>query len=90
MNLKVFPQFFKKINQLISPTGINQNLISEAAIDIVLKLQANNYEAYIVGGAIRDILLDYSPKDFDIATNAKPEDIRKIFKYSRIIGDDLN
>ena len=86
MNLKVFPQFFKKINQLISPTGINQNLISEAAIDIVLKLQANNYEAYIVGGAIRDILLDYSPKDFDIATNAKPEDIRKIFKYSRIIG----
>jgi len=86
MNLKVFPQFFKKINQLISPTGINQKLISEAAIDIVLKLQANNYEAYIVGGAIRDILLDYSPKDFDIATNAKPEDIRKIFKYSRIIG----
>ena len=86
MNLKVFPQFFKKINQLISPTGINQKLISEAAIDIVLKLQANNYEAYIVGGAIRDILLDHSPKDFDIATNAKPEDIRKIFKYSRIIG----
>ena len=86
MNLVALPQFFKKINQLISPTGINQNLISEAAIDIVLKLQANNYEAYIVGGAIRDILLDYSPKDFDIATNAKPEDIRKIFKYSRIIG----
>ncbi len=86
MNLKVFPQFFKKINQLISPTGINQNLISEAAIDIVLKLQENNYEAYIVGGAIRDILLDHSPKDFDIATNAKPENIRKIFKYSRIIG----
>ena len=86
MNLKVFPQFFKKINQLISPTGINQKLISEAAIDIVLKLQENDYEAYIVGGAIRDILLDHSPKDFDIATNAKPEDIRKIFKYSRIIG----
>ena len=86
MNLAAFPRFFKKINQLISPTRINLHLISDAAIDIVLKLQENNYEAYIVGGAIRDILLDYSPKDFDIATNAKPEDIRKIFKYSRIIG----
>ena len=86
MNLVALPQFFKKINQLISPTRINHHLINDAAIDIVLKLQENNYEAYIVGGAIRDILLDYSPKDFDIATNAKPEDIRKIFKYSRIIG----
>ena len=86
MNLKVFLQFFKKINHLICPTKLNHHLISEAAIDIVLKLQANDYEAYIVGGAIRDILLDRSPKDFDIATNAKPEDIRKIFKYSRIIG----
>ena len=86
MNLKAFPQFFKKINQLISPARINHQLISEAAIDVVSKLQANNYEAYIVGGAIRDILLNHSPKDFDIATNAKPEDIRKIFKYSRIIG----
>ena len=86
MNIVALPQFFKKINQLISPTRINHHLISDAAIDIVLKLQENNYEAYIVGGAIRDILLDHSPKDFDIATNAKPEDIRKIFKYSRIIG----
>ena len=55
MNLVALPQFFKKINQLISPTRINHHLISEAAIDIVLKLQENNYEAYIVGGAIRDI-----------------------------------
>ncbi|QZP17579.1 polynucleotide adenylyltransferase PcnB [Methylophilales bacterium] len=86
MNLAAFPQFFKKINQLISPTKINHHLISDAAIDIVLKLQENDFEAYIVGGAIRDILLDHPPKDFDIATNAKPEDIRKIFKYSRIIG----
>ena len=86
MNLVAFPHFFKKINQLIRPTKINHHLISDAEIDIVLKLQENDYEAYIVGGAIRDILLDHSPKDFDIATNAKPEDIRKIFKYSRIIG----
>ena len=71
MNLKAFLQFFKKIYQLISPATISHHLISEAAIDVVSKLQANNYEAYIVGGAIRDILLNHSPKDFDIATNAK-------------------
>ena len=57
MNLVAFPQFFKKINQLISPTRINHHLINDAAINIVLKLQENDYEAYVVGGAIRDILL---------------------------------
>ena len=86
MNLVAFPRFFKKINQLISPTRINRHLISDAAIDIVLKLQENNYEAYIVGGAIRDILLDHPPKDFDIATNATPEQIRQLFKNCRLIG----
>ena len=83
MNLVALPQFFKKINQLISPTRINHHLISDAAIDIVLKLQENNYEAYIVGGAIRDILLDHSPKDFDIGgelsiPNYKKIDLKKV------------
>jgi poly(A) polymerase len=55
-------------------------------LEIILSLQKNNYEAYIVGGAIRDILIDQNPKDFDIATNATPEQIRKLFKKSRIIG----
>jgi len=86
MNLNALPCLFRKINQLVNPTRINDHLISEAAINVVSQLQANNYEAYIVGGAIRDILLNYPPKDFDIATNAKPEEVRKIFKHSRIIG----
>ena len=44
MNIVDLPQFFKKINQLISPTRINHHLISDAAIDIVLKLQENNVD----------------------------------------------
>lgn len=86
MYLKAFSHFAKKINQLIRPTRIDHHLISIAAIDIVSQLQENNYEAYIVGGAVRDILLGFPPKDFDIATSAKPEEIRQIFKHSRIIG----
>ena len=86
MYLQAFSSFAKKINQFIRPTKISHHLISNDAIDIVTRLQSKNYEAYIVGGAIRDILIGVSPKDFDIATNAKPEEIRQIFKHSRIIG----
>ena len=56
------------------------------AIKTVKKINKSGYEAYLVGGCIRDLLLGYEPKDFDIATNATPEQIRKIFKRSRIIG----
>ena len=86
MYLQAFSSFAKKINQFIRPTKIPHHLISNDAIDIVSRLQSKNYEAYIVGGAIRDTLIGVSPKDFDIATNAKPEEIRQIFKHSRIIG----
>ncbi len=86
INVFNFSSFAKKINQFIRPTKIPHHLISNDAIDIVTRLQSKNYEAYIVGGAIRDILIGVSPKDFDIATNAKPEEIRQIFKHSRIIG----
>ena len=65
---------------------IDVSKISKHALEIILSLQKNNYEAYIVGGAIRDILIDQNPKDFDIATSATPEQIRKLFKKSRIIG----
>ncbi len=65
---------------------IDNKKISKFAISIVDKLQKNNYEAYLVGGCVRDILCDMSPKDFDIATDATPEQVRKTFKASRIIG----
>lgn len=61
--------------------------ISDHAADIVQKLQDNGYIAYIVGGAVRDILLGFQPKDFDIATDAEPDDIRALFgRNSRRIG----
>jgi tRNA nucleotidyltransferase (CCA-adding enzyme) len=58
------------------------NLIPRYVIDIAEKLQANNFEAYLVGGSIRDVLLGKTPDDYDIATNAQPEEIVKIFERS--------
>ncbi len=65
---------------------INNKKISKFAISIIEDLNKNNYQAYLVGGCVRDLLCSLEPKDFDIATNATPEQIRKIFKASRIIG----
>lgn len=66
--------------------GITRNQISASALKVTLALQQAGYSAYIVGGAIRDLLLDIKPKDFDIATNAMPEEVRGLFRRSRIIG----
>ena len=65
---------------------IKRNSIDSNACYIVEKLQKAGYEAYIVGGAIRDLLLGNKPKDFDIATSATPSKIRSIFRNSRVIG----
>lgn len=65
---------------------INQDLISTAALKTCAGLQDAGFEAYIVGGAVRDLLLDFKPKDFDVATNAEPEEVNKVFRRSRIIG----
>jgi poly(A) polymerase len=65
---------------------INQALISTAALKTCEGLQNAGFDAYIVGGAVRDLLLDFKPKDFDVATNAEPEEVNKIFRRSRIIG----
>lgn len=65
---------------------IDPSLISKAAGDIVKKLRKAGFDAYIVGGAIRDLMLGGHPKDFDVATDATPEQVRNIFKGSRIIG----
>ena len=65
---------------------INNKKISKFAISIIEDLKKNNYQGYLVGGCVRDLLCGLEPKDFDIATNATPEQIRKVFKASRIIG----
>lgn len=65
---------------------INQSLISPAALKTCEGLQKAGFQAYIVGGAVRDLLMHFTPKDFDVATNATPEEVYKIFRRSRIIG----
>ena len=56
------------------------------AVKIIQRLNSQGFEAYIVGGAVRDLLIGHVPKDFDIATSAEPSKIRKIFRNSRVIG----
>jgi len=65
---------------------INNKKINSFAISIIEDLHKNNFQAYLVGGSVRDLLCGIEPKDFDIATNATPNQIKKIFKASRIIG----
>ena len=65
---------------------INNKKINSFAISIIEDLHKNNFQAYLVGGSVRDLLCGIEPKDFDIATNATPNEIKKIFKASRIIG----
>ncbi len=65
---------------------INRNQISSCALKTTQGLQKAGFSAFIVGGAVRDLLLGLKPKDFDIATNATPEQTRSLFKRSRIIG----
>lgn len=62
--------------------------ISSGAYEVVATLQEAGFESYIVGGAIRDLLLDRKPKDFDISTSATPEEVRSVFgrRRARIIG----
>lgn len=65
--------------------GILPN-VDPDALKVVRKLLGAGHEAYLVGGCVRDLYLGRTPKDFDIATSATPETIRKLFKNSRIIG----
>ncbi len=59
---------------------------SSGAIHVVERLQDRGFDAYVVGGAVRDLLLGKKPKDFDVATNATPEQIKRCFRSARIIG----
>ena len=65
---------------------IDNSKIDKRVIYIIKTLIKAGYEAYIVGGAVRDLILGIRPKDFDIATSATPKEVKKLFKNSRIIG----
>lgn len=66
--------------------NINRSYIDRDAIAVIEKLNRRGFQAYIVGGAVRDLMTQREPKDFDITTDALPEDVRRIFRNSRIIG----
>ena len=66
--------------------GVSREQISYGARRVTDGLQAAGFKAYVVGGAVRDLLLDRIPKDFDVATDATPEEVKRVFRRSRIIG----
>jgi len=66
--------------------GIQPRKISANAIKVVERLQQSGYAAYLVGGSVRDLLLGEFPKDFDVATNATPEQVKQVLRNARLIG----
>ncbi|MEM0673920.1 MULTISPECIES: polynucleotide adenylyltransferase PcnB [Dickeya] len=66
--------------------AISRSDISENALKVLYRLSKAGYEAYLVGGGVRDLLLGKKPKDFDITTNATPEQVRKLFRNCRLVG----
>jgi poly(A) polymerase len=66
--------------------GIARSSISHGALKVCEILRAHNHSAYIVGGAVRDLLLGVVPKDFDVATDAHPDEIHRLFRRSHLIG----
>ena len=66
--------------------GIDPQLVSSNAIRVTSSLQEAGFAAFVVGGAVRDLLLGVKPKDFDIATNATPEQVKRLFRRAFIIG----
>lgn len=69
-----------------SEHAISRKWISPNALRVLYKLKEHGYLSYLVGGSVRDLLLGREPKDFDIATNATPGEIKKIFRNCRLIG----
>ena len=89
LTLKSFFKKFKKSkksNFEIDFKKIDISLISVHAIKTIQVLEENGFEAYLVGGAVRDLLFGIKPKDFDVVTNATPDEIHHLFKRSRMIG----
>ena len=66
--------------------GVTRNAISPSALKVCDVLADRGYAAYVVGGAVRDILLGIAPKDFDVATDARPEQIKPLFRRALLIG----
>ena len=66
--------------------GVSRKNISSGALRVLYRLHEAGFAAYLVGGAVRDLLLGGHPKDFDVATDATPEDVKRLFRNCRLIG----
>ena len=80
------PTFGKRREIAAAEHRIDPALLDRRAVDVVQTLIDAGHEAYIVGGAVRDLLLGLRPKDFDVATNATPEQVKALFRRAFIIG----
>jgi poly(A) polymerase len=70
----------------VPAAGIQLKDVDQDALRVLSRLQRNGFEAYLVGGCVRDLLLGRKPKDFDVATAAHPRQIKRLFRNGRIIG----
>lgn len=92
---KLLKAIFKKSGRTTIPESaiiprqshpISQSDVSHHALNVVKHLTNHHYQAYLVGGSVRDLLLKQKPKDFDVATSATPNQVKKLFKNARLIG----
>ena len=79
--IKSDPNVIERSDHSISRRGIPENVLK-----VLYRLHRSGYRAYLCGGSVRDLMVGRTPKDFDIATDAHPMDIRRLFRNSRIIG----
>src|SRR5918996_1303368 len=78
---KATPRIISRSEHIISRANID-----DKALKVLYRLKNAGYKAYLVGGSVRDLLLGREPKDFDVATNALPEQVRELFRNCRLIG----
>jgi poly(A) polymerase len=71
---------------VVYPRDLDERRIDPDAAKVVRRLVRQGHEAYLVGGCVRDLMVGRAPKDFDVATSARPDDVRRLFKNSRVIG----
>jgi poly(A) polymerase len=86
---KVFPLIVGILEQKVIPFEKHQLPIDKVdthALYVMEKLKSAGYISYLVGGSVRDLLLGATPKDIDISTSAKPEEIKKVFRNCILIG----